>query len=72
MRLKERPLCHIEMRRKNQKKKYNGRVVLRDDIVTDDSGSYAACAEQCSSASQAADATSAYTQVNMEDMIHRD
>ena len=32
--------------------KCNGRVVLRGDIVKDDSGSYAVCTEQGSSASQ--------------------
>ena len=66
--------------------KYKGRVVLRGDTVTDDSGSHAVFTEQGSSASQmtaakvmdiisrlpgcagrAADAVSAYTQVNMED-----
>ena len=62
--------------------KYKGRVVLRGDIVKDDSGSYAVFTEQGSSASQmtaakiidcrvamgqAADAVSAYTQVKMED-----
>ena len=35
-----------------QFQKYKGRVVLRGDIVTDDSGSYAVFAEQGSSASQ--------------------
>ena len=63
--------------------KYKGRVVLRGDIVKDDSGSYAVLTEKGSSASQmtaakvmdiisrlpgcdgqAADAVSAYTQVN--------
>ena len=34
------------------KKKYKGRVVLRGDIVKDNSGSYAVFAEQGSSASQ--------------------
>ena len=80
-------LCHLknaELEAKHQK--YNGRVVLRGDIVKDDSGSYAVFTEQGSSASQispakimdiksrlpecsgqAADAVSAYTQVNMED-----
>ena len=32
--------------------KYKGRVVLRGDIVKDDSGFYAVFTEQCSSASQ--------------------
>ena len=76
-------LCHLknaELKKKHQK--YKGRVVLRGDIVKDDSGS----TEQGSSASQmtaakvmdiisrlpgcagqAADAVSAYTQVRMED-----
>ena len=35
-----------------QHQKYKGRVVLRGDIVKDDSGSYAVCTEQGSSASQ--------------------
>ena len=80
-------ICHsknAELETKHQK--YKGRVVLRGDIVKDDSGSYAVFTEQGSSASQmtaakimdiisrlpgcarpAADAVSAYTQVNMED-----
>ena len=75
--------CHLEngeLEAKHQK--YKGRVVLRGDIVKDDSGSYAVFTEQGSSASQmtmdiisrlpvcdrqAADAVSAYTQVKMED-----
>ena len=77
-------ICHLknaELETKHQK--YKGRVVLRGDILKDDSWSYA---EQGSSASQmtaakimdiisrllgcdgqAADAISAYTQVKMED-----
>ena len=62
--------------------KYKGRVVLRGDIVNDDSGAYAVFSEQGSSASrmtaakvmdvaecdgQAADAISACTQVKSED-----
>ena len=46
-------LCHLknsELERQFQK--YNGRVVLRDDIVKDDSGSYAVFTEQGSSATQ--------------------
>ena len=46
-------LCHLknsEMQPKFQK--YKGRVVLRGDIVKDDSGSYAVFTEQGSSASQ--------------------
>ena len=77
-------ICHLknaELEAKHQK--YKGRVVLRGDIVKDDSGSYAVFTEQGSSASQmtaakimarlpgcdgqAADAVSAYTQVKMED-----
>ena len=45
--------CHLnnaELEAKHQK--YNGRVVLRGDIVKDDSGSYAVFTEQGSSASQ--------------------
>ena len=80
-------ICHLknaELETKHQK--YKGRVVLRGDIVKDDSGAYAVFTEQGSSASQmtaakvmdiisrlpgcdgqAADAASAYTQVEMED-----
>ena len=76
-------ICHLknaELEAKHQK--YKGRVVLRGDILKDDSGSYAVFTEQGSSASQmtaakimdiissegqAADAVSAYTQVKMED-----
>ena len=46
-------MCHLknaELEAKHQK--YKGRVVLRGDIVKDDSGSYAAFTEQGSSASQ--------------------
>ena len=46
-------ICHLknaEMETKHQK--YKGRVVLRGDIVKDDSGSYAVFTEQGSSASQ--------------------
>ena len=46
-------ICHLknaELEAKHQK--YNGRVVLRGDIVEDDSGSYAVFTEQGSSASQ--------------------
>ena len=46
-------LCHLknaEWETKHQK--YKGRVVLRGDIVKDDSGSYAVFTEQGSSASQ--------------------
>ena len=46
-------LCHLkdsELEPKYQK--YKGRVVLRGDIVQDDSGSYAVFTEQGSSASQ--------------------
>ena len=46
-------ICHLknaELEAKHQK--YKGRVVLRGDIVKDDSGSYAVCTERGSSASQ--------------------
>ena len=46
-------ICHLknaELEAKDQK--YKGRVVLRGDIVKDDSGSYAVFTEQGSSASQ--------------------
>ena len=46
-------LCHLknaELEAKHQK--YKGRVVLRGDIVKDNSGSYAVFTEQGSSASQ--------------------
>ena len=46
-------ICHLknaELETKHQK--YKGRVVLRGDIVKDDSGSYAVLTEQGSSASQ--------------------
>ena len=73
-------LKNAELEAKHQK--YKGRVVLRGDIVKDDSGSYAVFTEQGSSASQmtaakvmdiisrlpGCDAVSAYTQVKMEDV----
>ena len=46
-------ICHlknVELEAKYQK--YKGRVVLRGDIVKDDSGTYAVFTEQGSSASQ--------------------
>ena len=46
-------ICHLknaELETKHQK--YKGRVVLRGDIVKDDSGSYAVFTERGSSASQ--------------------
>ena len=77
-------LCHLknaELEAKHQK--YKGRVVLRGDIVTDDSGFYEVFTEQGSQITaatnmdiisrlpgcdgQAADAVSAKTQVKMED-----
>ena len=72
-------ICHLknaELKTKHQK--YKGRVVLRGDIVKDDSGSYAASQMTAAKdmdiisrlpgcAGQAADAASAYTQVKMED-----
>ena len=51
-------ICHLknaELEAKHQK--YKGRVVLRGDIVKDDSGSYAVFTEQGSSASQMTAAT---------------
>ena len=46
-------ICHLKNATLEAKHpKYNGRVVLRGDIVKDDSGSYAVVAEQGSSASQ--------------------
>ena len=45
--------CHLKSAELEAKhKKYKGRVVLRGDIVKDDSGSYAVFTEQGSSASQ--------------------
>ena len=87
---KESPLCYIDGHMSSQDaelepklQKYKGRVVVRGDIVKDDSGAYAVFTEPGSSASQmiaakimdviarlpgrdgqAADAVSAYTQVN--------
>ena len=46
-------ICHLknaELEAKHQK--YKGRVVLRGDVVKEDSGSYAVFTEQVSSASQ--------------------
>ena len=46
-------LCHLKNSElEPQFQKYKGRVVLRGDIVKDDSGSYAVFTEQRSSASQ--------------------
>ena len=46
-------ICHLKNAELEAKhRKYKGRVVLRGDIVKDDSGSYAAFTEQGSSASQ--------------------
>ena len=46
-------LCHLKNSDlEPQFQKYKGRVVLRGDIVKDDSGSYAVFTEQGSSASQ--------------------
>ena len=58
-------ICHLknaELEAKHQKHK--GRVVLRGDIVKDDSGSYAVFTEQGSSASQ-------MTAVKVMDIISR-
>ena len=46
-------ICHLKNAElETQHQKYKGRVVLRGDIVKDDSGSYAVFTEQGSSASQ--------------------
>ena len=46
-------LCHLKNSEvEPQFQKYKGRIVLRGDIVKDDSGSYAVFTEQGSSASQ--------------------
>ena len=73
-------ICHLknaELEAKHQK--YKGRVVLRGDIVKDNSGSYAVLTQMTAAKimdiisrlpgcdGQAADAVSAYTQVKMED-----
>ena len=58
-------ICHLknaELEAKHQK--YKGRVVLRGDIVKDDSGSYAVFTERGSSASQ-------MTAANIMDIISR-
>ena len=58
-------ICHLinaELEAKHQK--YKGRVVLRGDIVKDDSGSYAVFTEQGSSASQ-------MTAAKIKDIISR-
>ena len=41
-------LCHLKNAELETKQKYKGRVVLRGDIVEDDSGSYAVFTEQAS------------------------
>ena len=51
-------ICHLKNSELEPNfQKYKGRVVLRGDIVKDDSGSYAVFTEQGSSASQMAAAT---------------
>ena len=46
-------ICHLKNAELETKRpKYKGRVVLRDDIVKDDSGSYAVFIEQGPSAPQ--------------------
>ena len=76
-------ICHLKNAELEPEfQKYKGRVVLRGDIVKDDSGSHVVFTEQSASASlmtaakvmdvidcdgQTADAVSAYTQVKMED-----
>ena len=58
-------ICHLKNGESEAKhQKYKGRVVLRGDIVKDDSGSYAVFTEQRSSASQ-------MTAVKIMDIISR-
>ena len=58
-------LCHLKKSElEPQFQKYQGRVVLRGDLVKDDSGSYAVFTEQGSSASQ-------MTAANVMDIISR-
>ena len=46
-------ICHLKNSELEPRyQKYKGRVVLRGDIVKDDSSAYAVCTEQVSSASQ--------------------
>ena len=45
-------ICHLKNAELEAKQKYKGRVVLRGDIVKDNSGSHAVFTEQGSSASQ--------------------
>ena len=55
-------ICHLENAELEAKhQKYKGRVVLRGDIVKDDSGSYAVFTEQGSSASQITEAKESWT-----------
>ena len=56
--------CIIDAEVEAKHQKYKGRVVLRGDIVTDDSGSYAVFTEQRSSASS-------MTAVKIMDIISR-
>ena len=61
-------ICHIKKRELEPKlQKYKGRVVLRCDIVKDDSGAYAVLTEQGSSASEmtAAKNNGCYCKVKM-------
>ena len=58
-------ICHLKNAELDPKyQKYKGRVVLRGDIVKDDSGSYVVFAEQSSCASQ-------ITAVKVMDVIAR-
>ena len=41
-------VCHLKKELESELKKYKGRVVLRGDIVKEDSGSYAVFTEQVS------------------------
>ena len=57
-------ICHLKNAELEAKQKYKGRVMLRGDIVKDNSGSYAVFTEQGSSASQ-------MTAAKIKDIISR-
>ena len=61
-------LKNAELEAKHQK--YKGRVVLRGDIVEDDSGSYAVFTEQGSSASQMTAAKSHGYHLKIAQVVH--
>ena len=63
-------ICHLKSAElETQHQKYKGRVVLRGDIVKDNSGSYAVFAEQGSSASQMTAAKVMDTSSNSADQL---